>query len=381
MTLEEVLARHINSYPEIQIQDMVKLIYQNEFGRGHFIKDKKASLLKLEQEFSSLKKNLDKGSNESNNAHVGELFEDIGNNLVRLNLLPLLTKKCGTGTNPGAGNNMPVELSTVNSFFVNTANSISGKKKRFEEKLGIFRKCCKDGLLPFTITEADNYLEDYRAKGYPPVSHSEIYRQAYRPAYRIVDARYRRFFDVFCRIDSLLRTRDRVNVAIDGNCCAGKSTLAGLIGNVYGCNCNIFCMDDFFLPRELKTKERLDEPGGNVDYERFREEVIGGINRGREFQYRKYDCRSGTFNEIVKVTPGKLNIIEGSYSMHPALVENYDLKIFLGIDEEEQRRRVLERNGPGMYEMFVQLWIPLENRYFSGLGIREQSDLVYNGAG
>ena len=25
----------------------------------------------------------------------------------------------------------------------------------------------------------------------------------------------------------------------------------------------------------------------------------------------------------------KLNVIEGSYSMHPSLAENYDLKIFL----------------------------------------------------
>ena len=32
-------------------------------------------------------------------------------------------------------------------------------------------------------------------------------------------------------------------------------------------------MDDFFLPMELRTAERLEEPGGNVHYERFSAEV------------------------------------------------------------------------------------------------------------
>lgn len=469
MTLEEVLIMHSNCYPKMQIQDIVKLIYQNEFGGGHLIKDKKDSLVKLEQEFYSLKKHFtgsgkksdkengkedgkksdkengredgkksDKGSGrETDDVYVSGLFEDIGNNLLRLNLLPLLMMKWGNTINSERiGNNiesnrsnrsnrnnrenkekgkekdkekceaenkeeikigyeeeiktvnkednetvnkeenyLPIEITTINSFFVNTANSISGEKERFIEKLEIFRKCCKDGLLPFSATDADSCLDKYKARGYPAESHSEIYRLAYKPAYRIVEARYRYFFEIFCRIDSLLRTKDRVDVAIDGNCSAGKSTLADFIGNVY--DCNIFHMDDFFLPHELKTKERLDEAGGNVDYARFKEEVINGISSGREFRYRKYDCKSGKFQEIVKINPKKLNIIEGSYSMHHTLIKNYDLKIFLGIDKEGQRRRILKRNGPGMYKMFMQLWIPLENRYFSEMRIREQSDLVY----
>lgn len=32
INLESVLLKHYELYPEMQIQDMVKLIYQNEFG-------------------------------------------------------------------------------------------------------------------------------------------------------------------------------------------------------------------------------------------------------------------------------------------------------------------------------------------------------------
>ena len=66
--------------------------------------------------------------------------------------------------------------------------------------------------------------------------------------------------------------RERLLVAIDGRCASGKSTLAEELKKDLGCA--VFHMDDFFLPFERKTAQRLAQPGGNVDWERFREEVI-----------------------------------------------------------------------------------------------------------
>mgnify|MGYP003765190341 CR=1 FL=1 len=37
---------------------------------------------------------------------------------------------------------------------------------------------------------------------------------------------------------------------------------------------NIFHMDDFFLQEKQRTSERLQEIGGNIDYERFKEEIF-----------------------------------------------------------------------------------------------------------
>ena len=40
-----------------------------------------------------------------------------------------------------------------------------------------------------------------------------------------------------------------------------------------------------------------------------------------------------------------LTVIEGSYSHHPALNAPYDLKIFLTCERQEQRRRLMIREG------------------------------------
>lgn len=176
------------------------------------------------------------------------------------------------------------------------------------------------------------------------------------------------------QIDALMETRNSVNVAIDGNCGAGKSTLSTLLSSVY--DCNVFHMDNFFLSPELKTPERFKEVGGNVDYIRFKEEVIEGLNSDREFTYQIYNCKIMRLDEFITVTPKKLNIIEGVYSMHPTLVNTYQLKIFLQIEGEAQRERILKRSGPIMLNRFVDEWIPLENKYFEEMNIKEQSNLI-----
>lgn len=182
--------------------------------------------------------------------------------------------------------------------------------------------------------------------------------------------------DLFCKLENLFKTNSTVNVAIEGKSGAGKSTLADLLEEMY--NCNLFHMDHFFLRPELKTDERMKEVGGNVDYIRFNEEVIKGIKSGLDFQYQIYDCKKIALTEFIKVKPKKLNIIEGVYSMHPTLISNYDLKVFLDIDEETQRARILKRNGSFMYEKFINEWIPKENQYFKEMRIPEQCDIIIN---
>jgi adenylate kinase family enzyme len=353
LAMKSLLLKQYELYPKMQVQDLVKLVYQSEFAGGHLIADEKSSLQKLQEECRALEKCPP-------SRRIPDFFEEIGSGLCRFHL----TAVQSTG----------IDLKTVNRIFLNTANSICGSIESFEEKLDVLKQCCKERDLPYPIKELETYLDIYKSQGYPPVSHSENYRDSYFPAYRIVKKEYRNFFEVFCRLDLLLKSKDPVNVAIDGNSGAGKSTLAMLIARVY--ECNIFHMDDFFLTPELKTQERLKEIGGNVDYLRFRQEVITGLHSGREFQYRTYDCRKKVFGQLITVNPKKLNIIEGSYSMHPTLINNYDLKIFLQTSEKEQRYRILKRDGAAMQKRFSSEWIPLENKYFEEMKIIEQSDMV-----
>ena len=175
------------------------------------------------------------------------------------------------------------------------------------------------------------------------------------------------------QIDDLQCQRNQVIVAIDGSCTSGKTTLAARLAEIY--DCNVFHMDDFFLRPEQRTQERYAEVGGNVDYERFREEVLLPLKSGKPFSYRPFDCSTFTLSDPVTVTPRKLNIIEGSYSHHPYFGDPYDLKILLTIPPELQQQRILQRPA-FLHERFFEEWIPMENRYFEKFRISDKCDVI-----
>ena len=165
-----------------------------------------------------------------------------------------------------------------------------------------------------------------------------------------------------CRlIDSGLASQDRVLLAIDGCCTAGKTTLAAALAARY--DSIVFHMDDFFLRPEQRTPDRFAQVGGNVDYERFFEEVLIPLKTGKTFSYRPFNCKTFTLSEPILVTPKKLTIIEGSYSNHPYFGDPYDLKIFLTITPELQRQRILQRPA-FLHQKFFEQWIPMEQMYF-----------------
>lgn len=171
-----------------------------------------------------------------------------------------------------------------------------------------------------------------------------------------------------------MATEGQILIAIDGNCTAGKTTLANLLSQHYACN--VFHMDDFFLRPEQRTPQRYAQVGGNVDYERFQEEVLIPLKAGIPFSYHPFDCKTLTLTQPVEVLPKKLNIIEGTYSHHPFFGEPYDLKIFLQVSPELQRQRILER-PEHLHQNFFEKWIPMEQQYFDRLSICTKADLVF----
>ena len=174
-------------------------------------------------------------------------------------------------------------------------------------------------------------------------------------------------------ITRLLAEKKPVIVAIDGKCTAGKTTLAAQLAELF--DCNVFHMDDFFLRPHQRTDARLAKAGGNVDYERFQEEVLLPLQAGDVFSYRPFDCKSLSLSQPVAVSPKQLTVVEGSYSMHPYFGDIYDLKILLTVDPEVQRQRILNR-PQHLHQRFFTQWIPMENRYLTEFSISDQADLV-----
>jgi uridine kinase len=183
-----------------------------------------------------------------------------------------------------------------------------------------------------------------------------------------------RYLQVLAEIDRLLESdREVILVAIDGRCASGKTTLGNYLKQHY--DCNLFHMDDFFPQPYQRTEERLSEPGGNLDRERFQQEVLQPLMEGKDVLYRAFNCKTLDFNPTVTVPFKRLNIIEGAYSQHPYFLDVYDLKVFCDVDPEDQLARISKRN-PDALEAFRNKWIPREEAYFNEFNIREGNLIV-----
>lgn len=175
--------------------------------------------------------------------------------------------------------------------------------------------------------------------------------------------------------DKRMHGRESFIIAVDGRCAAGKTSFCTVLSERL--SGTLIHMDGFFLRKEQRTEERMQEPGGNIDHERFREEVICPLKEGRAFTYRPFDCHTQSFKDAVRIVPGKVTIIEGAYACHPLWWESCDLHIFLDVDEEQQMQRILARNGEKEAKCFQKMWIPLEEKYFSTYQIKPRCELGF----
>ena len=344
--LRRMVVSHAKRYPLMRPCDGVKLVYQNEFGGGHLVSDPNAALARLRTEYASL-------SFDSSAA----LLEDIGAGLARVQLAAL------------DGDNYPLEQLGLD--FIRSAQLHTGTSASFMEKLAVLRRLAGDGSLPFSLQELEVYLGPYLQSGCPPVSHSPQYRAAYRPAYRVV-LRELSLPALVQEVDLLLTRQNRVLIALDGRCASGKTTLASRLNLRWGWS--VVHMDHFFLRPEQRTPERYRTPGGNVDYERFLQEVLLPLRQGSAVKYRPFDCRTQQLAAPIQVAASPVTVVEGSYSCHPALWGLYDFRVFLSTQPGEQLRRIDERNTPEQAQAFRTKWIPLEEAYFSGCDIPTRCD-------
>ena len=160
--LERILREHAQRYPKMQPTDAVKLIYQNEFGGGHLIRDEEACLKYLRREYADLEKDP-----------MAPLYEDIGNGIVRVNLAAVKAE----------------DLEQLGQDFIASAAKHKGTLDSFLNKLEVLQNLVEEGVFAFDTNALSAYLSEYKAAGYPAVSHSAEYRLNYGPSYRLIQKR------------------------------------------------------------------------------------------------------------------------------------------------------------------------------------------------
>ena len=166
-------------------------------------------------------------------------------------------------------------------------------------------------------------------------------------------------------------------IGIDGRCGSGKTTLGEYLRQRF--ECNLFHMDDFFLRIEQRTPERMAETGGNVDYERFEETVLKPVLEKKDVIYQPFSCKEWKLMPAYEIPYRKLNIIEGSYSLHPYFGHPYQLEIFMNIKSDTQIENIRKRNGEEKVKDFIEKWIPKEEAYFEKFHIQDGTlEIMWN---
>jgi uridine kinase len=175
--------------------------------------------------------------------------------------------------------------------------------------------------------------------------------------------------------ENLMLDEGSVLIGIDGRCAAGKSTLGELIAGTL--DAPLIHMDDFFLRPSQRSEARYAEPGGNVDRERIRSEVIDPWLKKQPVIYQPFDCSDMSLKEPIEIPYSPIMIIEGTYSLHTYLADAYDLKVFMDISPQLQMQRLEQRETAESLQRFIKRWIPLEEAYFNSRDLRGTADLIF----
>ena len=341
----ERLVAHCLAYPHIQPEDAFKFLFQSAFGCEHMVTDEATVLTRIRLEYEAL------------SATDGYRVEPLDGQYSRV---PLSYLSHG------------LKAETLARIFCLSAQDEPMGKAALLQKLCVAQELMAQGRLPFDRAVFEKRLKEWEKEDYAALHHSDGFRLAYRPAYRVIANRYADCLPLFAQIDAL-SNRESVVVAIEGGSAAGKTTLARTLSQVY--DCNVFHMDDFFLRPVQRTSQRLAEVGGNLDRERFAEEVLLPLQNREAVCYRRFDCQTQTLTAPVTLPHKKLTVVEGVYSTHPFFEKYYDLSVFLDVDPQLQRERIAKRNAPCIAQRYFEEWIPMEERYFSCMQVKSRCSL------
>ncbi len=340
--LLEQAARH----PAMQPQDVYKMMFQAAFGAEHLLQDKEAAGAYFRREYAEIE------------PEEGPLYEQIQTDVCRVNMRAWKAHK------------LPEDW-LFQMFVGSVAMQDISPKQTFFDYVETAKEVVEEGALPFLSELFEAYTVEYQKAEPRAVHHSEHYRAVERPAYRLVNMSYMRLLPI---LERMARVKEPMVIAIDGRCASGKSTMAQKLSEITGAG--VVHMDDFFLPMELRTEERLNSPGGNVHYERFAEEVLPFLKRAGAFTYRRFDCSRMELGEKRLVAEAPFVIVEGSYSCHPSFGDYAAVKVFSDVAPQVQLERIGRRDGEDALEMFRERWIPMEEKYFAAYGIRDAADVI-----
>ncbi|MDZ7337689.1 MAG: hypothetical protein ONB30_04040 [candidate division KSB1 bacterium] len=166
LSLHQLVRWHLVHYSALGVQDVYKMFYQAAFGPKHLLADPEGALRSLQREFEQL------------SPAIGEpLVEPLAPDwsVVRLNLRPYKAR-CPS-------------IHPLWEAIVETARSMVDNPELLHSLWSEFRAAVRAGELPFSEADVEVLDELIRQHGPVPLHHSEQYRRAHKPAYRVLTRR------------------------------------------------------------------------------------------------------------------------------------------------------------------------------------------------
>lgn len=157
--MNEYICDFLQRYPLANHVDCVKLLYQAHFGCEHIFCDQMMDYAQSEMQVAL-----------ADNQQSLPLCEMISDNLCRVNLAPFAS--CG------------LLLSNLATLMKGAVTQ--GTKEQFTQTLRQFCQDIKGGCYPtLDARQTSDFLDYYLQLGCPALHHSDCFRNAYKPHYRV----------------------------------------------------------------------------------------------------------------------------------------------------------------------------------------------------
>jgi hypothetical protein len=165
---QRLIDEHVARYPAMAPRDVYKLLYQGVLGLAHLVASPEGFAGRLRAEVEGVSA-----------SDADPLWEAVRPDraLGRLNLRPF---KAGGG-----------DVERLVAACLRTAARDWGTPDELRAAWTAFVDLCRAGQWPaFSLPEVEAFAAWVEGRGYPVAHHSARYREAYRPAYRLVASEF-----------------------------------------------------------------------------------------------------------------------------------------------------------------------------------------------
>lgn len=165
--VSSLLKAHLERYPDMQLADIYKLLHQAALGNAHALTEAAAVRARLHEEIAAM------GARPSEPL-IEPLIDPISpdGKLARIHLRAYTA----------AGH----DVDALAQAFIATAQQRPPQQDKLERFCACLGDFAATGEIAFDAALVRAYFARIVESGYPVVHHSDAFRSAYRPAYRVV---------------------------------------------------------------------------------------------------------------------------------------------------------------------------------------------------